>query len=743
MAVIANASKTDASAPGATDGVIVVNHVSHSPSYPGDAIFYSIDYGDTYVSGGNSKVFTGLGAGIYYAVVRVNNEFSNPIELVISDGSIGPGPDPDPEDSLVYRKRFHGEVCDKAGVTTNVDFYQRKLITDDLPPIDSVIFAGYDSEPLIINYPDVGERKLNYINGSEVTVNLKAIDDFELSSLYTTDEREWQLILTGGVEWRGWVIPDSCSEPFRAKPYDVSIKATDALGTLKELPFQNNDDTRIKGWYCDRELLRLALRKTLLQMEMVIAVNTFEDGMTSASGKDPLSQSYINAETFLSDNGTPYSCYEVIRSILARYSSKLHQFNGKWQIVNMEEKSAGDVVGRRFRNDGFYLGLETIGNSVTAGGQDRPLHPTDGVSSIEKAQKASTAYYQYGYIANTLFNGSFDTWTSKPTGLPDGWSTFGGATASTGIRQKDGVDTTDYYLILDPHPSGGVIADNEVQVRANDVAKITFDMKATAANIGIPVFMYFSVLIESDNGEWFTENGWQSTAAYYVQKYFAFNLKNDQQVSIDIPSRPADYQLKFGVLSIGRVGGPQYETWINNVSISSSTETIQKPSIGEYVTITQLARQTFRPDPILILNSDDLSDQRLSPIYIYQSPTVRFDDAPGDPSVKWSRAGTTEELPILQIVADTELKAHARPYLIFEANFKGYGDIDINTLLSIDLIPSTFIFLSGSFNVKTGHRKLKFAEVLLDEPDSDIVFKEDYGVKDAVKGVASPPAIGV
>ena len=744
MGVIANAGKTDCSAPGVADGTISIAHISHSPSNPGDAIFYSIDYGTTFQPGGNSKLYTGLSAGIYYAVVRVNGEFSNPIQLIITDGSIGPGPDPEPEDSLIYHKYYHGEICDKSGETLNVDLFKRGTISDPIPPIENIIFTGEDKEPVLISYPDQGDRKLNYINGSECSVNFKAIGDFELSSLYTADEREWQLILTGAFNWRGWIIPDSCSEPFQAKPYDVSIKATDALGTLKELPFQREDETAYKGWYRDREMLRLALRKTLLNMEMVCAVNIFEDSMDDSSGKDPFEQSYINAETFLSDNGTPYSCYEVIRSILARYSARLHQFNGKWQIVNMEEKSRGDVVGRRFRNDGFYLGLETIGNLITAGSSlDRPIAPVQGNTEIAKAQKSSTAYYQYGYIANTLFNGSFDEWSSKPTGLPDGWTTFGGGTASTGIRQKDGVDTTDYYLIIDPHPTGGVEATNDVQVRANDLATLTLDLRSDDAFSFTGASLYFSVFLEADNGKWFTADGWVNSAAAYVINYVSYQFKKDIQVSIEIPSQPVDYQLTVAFLSLGAAGGPQYETWINNVNVSSRTETVQKPPIGEYLTITQNSRQTFRPDPILLLNSDDASDQRLSPIGIFQGSAISYPSFPGTPSQSWYRKGFTEDLTLLELVAQQELRAHARPYLIFDATFKGYGDLDINSLLTIDLIEKDFIFLSGSFNIKTGHRKMRFAEVLLDDPDSETVFKEDYGVKDAVKGVASPPGIGV
>lgn len=650
--------------------------------------------------------------------------------------------------ATIYRTIYRANFCNSWGDDIFVDFKRRMDDADPVPDIIPIILAGEEQSPLRLSYPDNGDYKLIPINGSELIINIKAIGDFELSSMYTADEREWFVDVYGARAWQGWVIPDSCSEPFASKPYDVTIRATDALGTLKDIPFQNPDGTIYKGKYRDREVLRLALLKTDLSLDLLIAINTFERSMDESLTTGSLGQAYIDVARFLSPDGIPFSCYDVIESILRRYSARLHQHNYMWQVVSMYEKSQGNVAARIYDDSGTWSSNTTIGNVVPAGGQDRTIHPIGNIK-LAKAFLSSTAYYQYGYLSNQLINGNFDIWTTKPVGLADDWITVGTVDAEMGIRQSDGVDTTDYYLIVSGAGSGRVENTNPVQIRATDKGQISFDLYAPDAYAISPADTdnrYLSVLIYDDLGKYFTNAGWTSTFGYYVIKYKDGSAFDKQiQIRFDIAPQEVDFTIKFGILAIGESDGTHYATQINNVNVDSGVQgAASQPPIGVIYREQQPVPQTYVNASILLLHADDPNSQRTSYITINPDNDVILPDGVGTQSTVWYRPDLPlENQPIMYLAADNELRLHQRPYRILEADFvpTGFDDIDINSVLQVDLVDADFIFLSGEFDWKKDIHKLRFAEVLIDTVDFTSTLAEDYGNNKEGTLVAHPESI--
>jgi len=635
---------------------------------------------------------------------------------------------------MAYEAQYQGEFCNKSGETIFISINKRS----NLPfVIKRIIFAGEGDKPVTISYPNKGDIKTEHVNGSECTIRIKAVDGFDLQSMYTADEREYQVVISGAWNWTGFVIPDSCNEPFISPPYDVQISATDALGTLKDLPFQTDLQTNIKGWYNDYQMLSMALSKTGLQLPMAIGVNMFEDSMLN--NLSPLVQAYIRAERYIDVDQTAFSCHEVIRSILARYTARLRQWDGQWQIVSAWELSQGSCVARVFAyGQPTQESTLQLVNTAIAGGYNRDLRPV-GNTSLAKAYAGFTAYYQYGYIANQLLNGNMDTWTSKPNGLPDGWEVVqgtGNVYATTGIRKVNGVDTTDYFITVGGQGSGHLRNNNEVQVRGNDTASINFDFLANTLSNGGSGSAYLSLLITDDNGQYFTNAGWTSAAGYYVIKYPTKNDWNNQiSVSFNLNPQTEDYKVKFAILPIGvPFNNQHFDTAINNVNINSGSDSAVKAPLGAFSRKRLLTTQTYTPDPLLLLQGDDTNDQRTSQILI--------GSATGSVSNAWLSPG----LPVgdlLETVSATNLRMHARPYQIFEADFIGYGEINPNTLLTVDLIDGAFIFLSGDFDLKSDIHNLRFAQVLTAAVTATTQRAEDYGTITGKDGLAVGAPSGI
>lgn len=631
---------------------------------------------------------------------------------------------------------YEGDFCNKSGEDIFIKLKKRMDDADPVPDPIRIIFAGENEEPLVIEYSDKGDIKSIPIYGSGCSLNIIAEGDFELSSLYTNDEREWRIEISGAWNHSSWLIPDSCSEPYASKPYPVSVKGTDAIGTLESVPFLQEDGTKYKGFIKDIDVLRFALEKTDLDLGFSIAINTFEDSMNTLIC--PLAQAYINVDAFIDTDGNAFSCLEVIRSIAERWFAQLHQFNGRWQLVNILEKSKGIVNCWNFSSAGVTEVSTTLGNEINAGGITEDLQPVGDVA-FAKALASSAAYYRYGYPANQLLNGNMDAWTSAPSGLPDGWSLVGGATGHTETRFADGQPTTDHYIVIDSSGSAGYLYNsNGVLVRASETATVNFDILVPTAPGGASlIFLYLGVII-SDGTNFFTaENGWQSTFGFYVIRYRSGDFGGQVTVNFKVNARDADYNLFFGVQSLQEAGSADYPTSVNNVQITPSVTADQtKPPVGLYNRQKTLTKQTYTKDPILLLHSDEPNSKRTSQISIGFPPPVV-------PSDKWARAAITESESLSHIVANSELITHSQPYNILEANFIGFGQIDVNTLLSVTFLPGKYIFLSGRFDLKKDERKLRFAQVLTEQIPFTEEVKEDYGTEKDKNGISVGTPTGV
>lgn len=635
-----------------------------------------------------------------------------------------------------YYVRYEGDFCDKQGDTIYIKIKKR---SDVVLPVDRIIFTGEDNNPVKITYKDDGEDKIIPLNSSDCEINIKAVGDFELSSLYVTDEKEWLVEISGAWNWNGFLLPDSCTEPFGYKPYDVSVRATDGLGTINEIPFSNTLGKPYTDDLTDKDALYLALLRTGLTLPMTIGINM--RALLQGTSQNITEQVHISGFRFQDSSGAAFSCGEVIRSILARYSARLFQWNGVWQITSSLETSFKAVKGWKYDNTGDFIGnVDNLVNDVYAGGINRDIRPVGDIS-LAKAYASSTAYYQFGYLDNKLENGDMNDF-HVPLQLPVSWKIVqlsGVVYASTRESTSKPPGNGDYYIRVGGQGSGRVENEDLVQIRAGENVNMSMEMRfQVPANVGSNRF-YFSCYIYDNNGNYYTRDGWRNTLSYFTVEYTSEDMiggPNGAQVSVTftVSPRAEDYKLSFGFLPVGQTNGNHYDTDVNNVGLSTSIDSVLKPAIGTFTRLRQSAAQTYVPDPILLLQGDDPNDQRTSQLIVN-----------GQPTTSWSRGPFLgENISIMQAVADTQIRLHGKPYRIFQADFKDTGRIGINSILNIDLVPGSFMFLSGEFNLKSGVHSLKWAEILTGDVVYFTEIRSDDGTLTSKDGVSvgSPSGVG-
>lgn len=649
---------------------------------------------------------------------------------ITSEPITDPSPPIPPITSFEYQDKYFGDFCDKKGDTVYL-VLDKRVATGSLPTEpERIIFAGEDNEPITISYKDSGEFKNTTINGSEAVLNLKAVEGFELSNLYSADETEWRVRIYGAFIWNGFIIPDSCSEPYASKPYDVTIRATDRVGTLTEVPFLDASGGTYKGFKKDIQIIATVLRKVGMDLAINVACNTYESTMSTSDSA--INQTYANQDAFVDSNDEPLTCLEVLESILNRYSARLHQWNGVWQIVNVLEKSTGSVMAWPFNQIGFPDGSPfLLGGMKSVGEQFRDVIPTNAFPSIAKGIAASMAYYKYGYPSSELQNGDFDAWPVS-TDPPTGWEKTGtmSITRMERLDNLTGAPTGDYYPRITANSASGSFLRNitPAQVIEGQKVQVSFDMYSINAFTDFPpgTNIYLGVQIFNvTNNQYYSKDGWGSAVRTYDVKFNNTEFLNQITVNFDVAPFDNDYDLKIGLRMPNRIQGDQFAVNYNNVKLAPTYNAVaRKPPIGTFTRRTSKSFQTFRKEAIVILHGDEKNNQRTSQLSINSEFTVV-------PPTTWKRAGITEALGLLQILSDSELRQHQKPYRIFQADYvRNYGymgdRIGINDLLNVDRLEGTYIFLSGEFRLKSCVDSLRHAQVFI-EP---IAYYEDLNVED-------------
>jgi hypothetical protein len=156
--------------------------------------------------------------------------------------------------------------------------------------------------------------------------------NFSLTDVYVF--RESQLYFSG------YVTPDSYSESYSDTPFDITVSATDGLGYLNDIDFDDSG-TAYEGRMQESDILLEILAK-IGYTEFSEIVNIYETRMDDGTGDSPLDQVFIDAEIF-----KDMTCYEALEYLLIKWNALIRQYHGRFYIYRPQEMITTAYV-RRF-----------------------------------------------------------------------------------------------------------------------------------------------------------------------------------------------------------------------------------------------------------------------------------------------------------------------------------------------------------------------------------------------------------
>lgn len=245
----------------------------------------------------------------------------------------------------------------------------------------------------------------------ELTIWLDQTSTISFETFLTSLGDEWKIIVEvdGTYFFHGFLNPEEGSAPFQDLPYELTLRATDRIGLLKDTPLTDINEDLFIGFYTLIEYIAGALTKTGLDLPIRIYCGYFHSAYFNKGDSldyDMFNLTKINARRFLKDSNAYVSCYDALKLMLdGGFNVKYH--NGYWQIQTLAE--------RQYRpGDNYYVDYDYQGTLVAGAidtedyaevGRNKLIYPCyeDQIQSCVIANKIVTHIFNYN-IPEDLVN---------------------------------------------------------------------------------------------------------------------------------------------------------------------------------------------------------------------------------------------------------------------------------------------------------------------------------------------------
>lgn len=503
---------TDATTAEALDGEILVTaSTSHGP------LEYRLDNGPL-TDYQPSNLFTGLdGDTIYYLRVR-------DAAGCVATQAVRVGITP-----VVYGEKYRIEYTDKLGRATRI----------------SIEAKGYSGEVVekcglvpatVLSWQGQGNGKYKELHPSEATLGTLSATNFELLGLFSSDDRQHRVTISKGPDydtlatfWQGWVLPDYYAESYAsASNYPVTIKASDALGDLRNHYFLNATKQPIFEQWSQLAIIRFCLEKTGLSLPIYTGLNTFESRLPHGPSDDILALSYLDTAGFYtySDDADPepFSLLVVLEKVLNKAGCRLYQYGGAWHIISVDE--AGGAYRRRlFDAEGAFVSADTPNNVRPLGAHSTNTTDVLWVGKqqtleITPACKIISLLQDYGLKNNLVPDGFFTPDAYQDETHLKKWS--GTAIIQSANRQGDvfvspvyGGSTANY---VPPKASSGKAIKKTVAKKAINGVDILGSYNDIDALGRVLLFEYNALFISGDDSSLVRELLYWNTLTQAVER---------------------------------------------------------------------------------------------------------------------------------------------------------------------------------------------------------------------------------
>lgn len=605
------------------------------------------------------------------------------------------------------------EFCDIDYTTVRVNIYKKQFVG-----APTEVNSG-GARPVTLFYQNggTGDYKYNGIRSKECTLEFIADENFRFSEFYTNDERMFkvEVIKDGITEFVGWMIPDSCQEPFNAPPYSVSIRATDGLGALQTVTYPLPIITNIDFKQSFLDILAYALDGTDLNLNINTVDNLYERKNATGLNDDPLSQNTVDPLRLIKGD-TIMTCFEVLNELCNLRGAFLCQMRGAWTFVRSNELSKEVVRMRTYNYTALFLNAQNIDNSYLAGSKEQQvILENGGLIRIGNAFKRSVVQLKYGEIPAIVYNGDFSIWDGSNF---EYWTVYGGLNFSRIQKTIPGnggapIPIDDYALAFNEKANSGkwiqpeplsVIFGDKIQLSLEIGPMSNQNFIKIRVNVG-QYYLYIDPASENANPEWVMQ---LATVSVLVRPGGGTSA-NYVPFTLDIPEAPASGDMTiqfFGFESAVQNNPNLYPNPIAIDNVSVGKTGIERNVADGYLYISQQLGFYTEEAPLTEIIFGDFTGNpnekprpdRVRPATANKLYAIYTNDKSF--STGWKEYGTQGDyLPIALAAARNILKGYQQPVRIYQGTLRAAGlkYLDVfNIVVPNDAVFSSFTFMQSS-----------------------------------------------
>jgi len=202
------------------------------------------------------------------------------------------------------------------------------------------------AEPCIISW-EGDDDFYSPIKGSQCTLNFFVTDSVSYDNFYEYDEREYQVKIyykdssdIYQLFWVGWLVNDQFREAITSKPFPITLRAIDGLGTLDSF-----DMTLYQDSYSSlsaRQWITSTLDNLNLDLDIYVSQDIHKINPTSTQ-YTIYDVMFINPYTLQKDVLGINNAKHTLEQILKFTNARIFQSLGRWYIINNSSYSGQAV----------------------------------------------------------------------------------------------------------------------------------------------------------------------------------------------------------------------------------------------------------------------------------------------------------------------------------------------------------------------------------------------------------------
>lgn len=220
-----------------------------------------------------------------------------------------------------------------------------------------IALRGATDKPFTTSQKSGDDNVFNATRAKECTVNFVAENGISLLNFYSEDDEQFRIDfycheVNGNIIDKllssFFLLQDSCEQDYAAEPFEVTLKGTDNIGLLKDVPFTTTGmpyhPTNGSNYLGDISLfdyIKIALQQTgLADLPLRVYSNIFENTTDDRSvdiTAEMLQETFLFTGKYLNDDGTWQDLYTIVTDILTTLNCCLCQENGAWNITRLQE----------------------------------------------------------------------------------------------------------------------------------------------------------------------------------------------------------------------------------------------------------------------------------------------------------------------------------------------------------------------------------------------------------------------